>query len=295
MRTWEEAKKRYEETPISDQLNERVAQTIQSARMEQTAKAPVLLRRKRFLHWGSGFAAALFLGFVLTVNSSSALAAELSDIPVIGRLVELVSWRSYKETAEDYGITAAIPSLQEIGSENTAFTEKANKEIQKMCSQYAEDAKERALDYRKAFLDTGGTEEEWKEHNIQITVGYEILSQGHEYLSFLVYGQENWNSAGAESKYYNLDIKKMKYVTLQDLLGKNYKTIANQGIRQQIKERLLEGQQFFTAQEGGFEGISDTQKFYINTAGNPVIVFDPYEIAPGSAGTVEFEIQRNAE
>ena len=30
--------------------------------------------------------------------------------------------------------------------------------------------------------------------------------------------------------------------------------------------------------------------FYINEAGNPVVVFQKYEIAPGSSGVLEFEI-----
>ena len=44
----------------------------------------------------------------------------------------------------------------------------------------------RAEEYRTAFLETGGTEEEWAEHNIKITVGYEIKQQSDEYLSFIV-------------------------------------------------------------------------------------------------------------
>lgn len=31
--------------------------------------------------------------------------------------------------------------------------------------------------------------------------------------------------------------------------------------------------------------------FYLNEAGDPVVVFAPYEIAPGAAGTVEFVIK----
>lgn len=292
MREWEDAKKRYEEIPVSDQLSGMVARTIQSVRGEQSVKRRVPIHRKRVLRWGSAAVAAIFLCFVVIVNSSSALAADLSQIPVIGSLVKLVSWQSYEENTEDYGITVTIPGLQQIGQDNQAFTDKINREIEKMCKNYAEDAKSRALDYRKAFLDTGGTEAEWKEHQIQITVDYRVLSQSDRYLSFLVYGQENWSSAGAENRYYNLDTKNRSYVTLKDLLGNDYRDIADDSIRQQIKKRSQAGQQFFSPGEGGFEGISDTQKFYINTAGNPVIVFEPYEIAPGSAGTVRFEIQK---
>ena len=47
---------------------------------------------------------------------------------------------------------------------------------------------------------------------------------------------------------------------------------------------------FRSAEEGGFVGISEDVKFYINGHNRPVIVFEKYEIAPGSAGEVEFEI-----
>ena len=36
--------------------------------------------------------------------------------------------------------------------------------------------------------------------------------------------------------------------------------------------------------------ITKDARFYINENNNPVIVFEKYEIAPGSSGSVEFEI-----
>ena len=35
--------------------------------------------------------------------------------------------------------------------------------------------------------------------------------------------------------------------------------------------------------------------FYINEKGNPVVVFEKYEIAPGALGRPEFEIERQTE
>lgn len=46
---------------------------------------------------------------------------------------------------------------------------------------------------------------------------------------------------------------------------------------------------------GGFTTVSDDTKFYINQNGNPVVVFGRYEIAPGSAGQIEFEITDRTE
>lgn len=81
-------------------------------------------------------------------------------------------------------------------------------------------------------------------------------------------------------------------ISLKDVLGENYENIANSAIQAQIEQRTNEGKVFFAPEEGGFTGISDDTRFYMNEAGNPVVVFEKYEIAPGSAGEVIFEIKR---
>ena len=123
-------------------------------------------------------------------------------------------------------------------------------------------------------------------------MNYEIKSQTEEYLSFTVIGAENWNSGCNEARYYNIDLQQEKLITLEDVLGEDYTNIVNADIQAQIEQRTNAGETFFAPEEGGFAGISDNTKFYMNEYGNPVIVFDKYEIAPGSAGAVEFEIER---
>lgn len=150
----------------------------------------------------------------------------------------------------------------------------------------------RAEEYRAAFLETGGTQQEWAEHKIQISVGYEIKQQSSEYLSFVVRGTESWTTAYSESEYYNLDLKTGEMVTLKDILGEDYVELADESIRGQIAERQKAGETFFAADAGGFTGISEDVKFYINENNRPVIVFEKYEIAPGSSGEPEFEIAK---
>ena len=65
----------------------------------------------------------------------------------------------------------------------------------------------------------------------------------------------------------------------------------HESILYQIEERKENGEVFWTPEEGGFAGISEQTQFYINEMGNPVIVFDKYEIAPGADGQIEFEIK----
>lgn len=190
-------------------------------------------------------------------------------------------------------MSVEIPTIEMIAEDTGITVDEINQEILDQCNQYADDAVMRAEEYRTAFLETGGTPEEWAEHNIKITVGYEIRQQNNEYLSFVVRGTENWTNAYSESKYYNLDLNTGKYVTLKDLLGGDYVELVNKSIREQIAERQNAGETFFTEEEGGFSGITEDVRFYINENNRPVIVFERYEIAPGAAGEVEFEIGGN--
>jgi len=267
-------------------VSEEMKSNLKELKMKKTKKSSF-----RVIKTAGAAAAAICLLFTGLVNGSTAFAASVEKIPVIGKLAELVNFRSYSEETEDYAITVSIPAIIENDGRNSSRSDDINAEILKLCEQYASDAKGRALEYREIFLETGGTEEEWKDHDITITVDYEIKNESSDYLSFVIYGYESWLSSEAAVYYYNLNVNTMQYVTLEELLGKDYIDLVNEQIRQQIKERQgHENEEFFTQEQGGFETISEEQNFYINNAGNVVIVFQKYEIAPGFMGNVEFEI-----
>ena len=67
-------------------------------------------------------------------------------------------------------ISVDIPSIDMISEDFSDLEESANEEIHKLCQDYADEATKRAKAYRQAFLDTGGTQEEWEAHNIEIKV-----------------------------------------------------------------------------------------------------------------------------
>ena len=231
--------------------------------------------------------------FVTALNTNTAFAREISEIPVLGAVARIFTFRSYVEESDELKVSVEIPSLEMISEETNGLADSVNLEIHTLCEQYADEAVKRAEEYKKAFMETGGTQEEWEAHNIEIRVFYEIKSQTEDFLSFAVSGTENWTSAYNETRYYNIDLKSEKLVTLEDILGGDYITIVNTDIQRQMQSREESGEVFFSPEEGGFTGISDDVKFYINESGNPVVVFGKYEIAPGSAGEVEFEIESN--
>ena len=76
-------------------------------------------------------------------------------------------------------------------------------------------------------------------------------------------------------------------------MGEDYINIANESIKTQIAAYGSgTDNPFFSPDMGGFTTIDEETPFYVNEKGNPVICFAKYEIAPGSMGEVQFEIEK---
>lgn len=290
-------KERYDQITIPAELNIRIEQEIQKSRKQQEEKREdgSSHRFRRVIRSVEAAAAAACILFTAALNTSQVFAKEAEQLPVIGGLARILTFRSYETKKDDISVSVEIPTIEMIAEDTGITVDEINQEILDCCNQYADEAVLRAEEYRTAFLETGGTLEEWAEHNIKITVGYEIKQQSSDYLSFVVRGTESWTTAYSESKYYNLDLRTGKMVTLKDMLGSDYVERVNESIGEQIAERQKAGEVFFTAEEGGFAGISEDVKFYINENNHPVIVFEKYEIAPGSSGEIEFEMSISQE
>ena len=288
----DEMKERYDQTAIPEELNVRIRQEIEMSRNKQAEKRGKGRSRriKVIIRSMEVAAAAACILFTAALNTSSVFAKEAGQLPVIGGLARVLTFRSYETEKDDIAVSVEIPTIEMIAEDTGIAVDEINQEILARCNQYAEDALRRAEEYRTAYLETGGTPEEWAEHRIKITVDYEIKQQGGDYLSFVVRGSENWTNAYNESKYYNLDLRTGETVTLKDILGSGYAELVNESVRKQIAERREKGETFFSAEEGGFAGISEDAKFYINENNRPVIVFEKYEIAPGSSGEIEFVV-----
>lgn len=145
--------------------------------------------------------------------------------------------------------------------------------------------------YKEAFLATGGTEEQWAEKDNTVSVTYDIKSQTDTTVSFVVDSYVSIANAYQEQVYYNLDLAENREITLADLLGENWVEICNESIRTQMAESE-DPSVFFTEDMGGFTTVDETTSFYINEAGNPVVVFPQYTVAVGAMGNVEFEISK---
>ena len=280
------AKKAYNSIEIPQELDYVVNKAISGSKLH---------KRNIGMLWIKGATATLattFALFVILLNTNETFAKAMEDVPVIGSIAEVFTVREYKEENDTDLIEAKIPAIKNTGNED--LEDRINYEISSKINEVLEEAKQRAEEYKKAVLATGGTMEDYIP--TQINIDYKITYQDDNIISFVITKSESAASAYQEQYFYNIDIENGKELNLRDVLGEYYKEIVDEEVKKQIKERIEENKDnlYFTEEEGGFSGIEDEyQDFYINENKKVTIVFQKYEIAPGYMGIQNFEIQNN--
>ncbi len=167
-----------------------------------------------------------------------------------------------------------------------------NKEIER----YILGIKNEYLNAKKKVKDT-------KDGYLDITTTYETMCNNNNYLSIQIITASGYGSGSQKSKAFTLDKSTGKIVTLKDLFkkGADYQDIISKNIISQMKAQMKEDKNkvyFVKGTElenmGAFTKIEKNQNFYIDKNGKLVIVFDEYEVAPGSMGICTFTMGKTA-
>jgi hypothetical protein len=276
---WQHARKRYEAITPPEQLTGTVTAALRTG---ERARA-----HKRRIRRAWGTAAACCACFFLLLNVNPTFAQAVSSVPVLGQLARVFTVAEYSIEDAEHLIDVRLPALELPDS--TDLQQRINTEIRTRIDEVLQEAEDRARETRDAFVATGGDPEDFTP--IIISVDYEIKCQTNQYLSFVLTKTETLASAYTETYTYNIDLSAGKEITLRDILGPDYKSIANEAVLEGIaRNEIASPDEEYFHGEMGFQSISDDQRFYLNEAGNPVVIFDKYEIAPGYMGQQEFEI-----
>ncbi|MBR0599079.1 DUF3298 and DUF4163 domain-containing protein [Sinanaerobacter chloroacetimidivorans] len=288
----------YESPPIPQQLSKVIQEVMKQAEKEKQEEISAKKLRGTWKIWpgkrfaGVAAAAVLFIAaFGVGVNTSESFAGTMEDIPVLSNLVKVLTVREIRDTEESIDMNIKIPGI--AGLKDKELQNKINREVYEKVSNAVEESKRQILADKEAWLATGGKEEDYRPMEIQ--VDYEVKSITNNILSFMVWKTQTGASAYFDEFYYNYDLNENRELTLEDLLGADYIDKANKQISEEIKERSKEeGAMYWDGSDGfeGFQTIVPEQSFYVNENGNPVIIFNKYEIAPGYMGIQEFEITK---
>ncbi|MFD0621264.1 DUF3298 domain-containing protein [Paenibacillus sp. GCM10027629] len=271
----EKLKKSYTEVPIPEELDFIVKKAIRQSRMKRTN-----------MRWIIGTAAAVIV-FVSGVNSSPAFANAFSNIPVLGKIVEVITFREYKVDEDTYNANLKVP----------AVTNLENKTLEQMLNnKYLDENKKLYAEFQKDMDDLkkqGGG-------HLGIDTGYEVKTDNDQILSIGRYEVNTVGSSSTTMKYDTIDKKNQVLISLPSLFKDNaYIALISENIKQQMLEQMksdpdktywVKKDDKDTDPMNDYQSIQKDQSFYINKGGKLVISFDKYEVAPGAMGIVEFVI-----
>lgn len=229
-------------------------------------------------------APAVCAGIFLTVfllNCAPALAQALEAIPLLGSVVRVVDMRSYSWFWGGTGFSLQAPVLDGDGPAVDAVEAKQEEFLSRMKDAFA---------YQVARKYQGYVAQD---------VSYEVVRDDEAL--FILRLSATINQGGSVDYHHHivLDKRTGQVLTLADLFDPevNFVFPISREIKAQMAEQMkTEGASYFLPggvwpEEECFQSIDpEGQDFYISEAGQLVIAFGEYQVAPGSMGAPEFTI-----
>lgn len=134
---------------------------------------------------------------------------------------------------------------------------------------------------------------------VECDTTWSVLCDDETFLSVRMEGTVNAGGSVNYSRCFTMDKSSGKVLELKDLFPEDsdYINLISEEILRQMEEKVRnEGAMYFIpggiwSEEECFRQIAPDQNFYINEQDQLVIMFDEYEVAPGSMGSPEFVIE----
>lgn len=299
-----ELKKEYMDKEMSTQQVETLKSAIEKAKKEQEKNNKVIVYR-RWMATAAGFALAL----IILPNTSKTVAYAMSQIPVLGKLVEVVTFRDYQYEDERNIADVEVPELVMATQEEVDTTVIKDVAGEALIEEESMEQKEETL--KKSMEEINAeiqaiTEpfiEEFKA-NLEREEGYQSLGVKSEVIhttqNYFTLKMTCYTAEGSSSEwyyYYTIDLNTGERLQLADIFteGADYVTPISENIISQMREKMAEDDMNMywlddEIEELNFKAIKEDQSFYLDADGNVVISFNEGDVAPMYMGVVEFTI-----
>lgn len=303
--TLNELKNEYMEKEMSPQQVEVMMAAMEKAKVDQARKNKTVMFR-RCMAAAAGFT----LAFVILPNTSGTVAYAMSKIPVLGGLVEVVTFRDYQYEDDRNMADVKVPELeivlQEDETEQLVTKDLAGEALMEEESMQAkEETLKKSMEEINAeiqaitepFIDEFKANLEREEGYQDLIVESEVVNTTEDYftLKLICYTAQ---ASGAEwNYYYTINLATGERLHLKDIFveGADYITPISENIILQMREKMAEDEMNMywlddEIEELNFKAINEDQSFYIDQSGNVVISFNEGDVAPMYMGVVEFII-----
>ena len=299
-----ELKKEYMDKEMSKQQIEAMKGAMEKAKKDQEKSQKVMLYR-RCLATAAGFVLAL----IILPNTSKTVAYAMSQIPVLGKLVDVVIFRDYEYEDDRNLADVEVPELviapQEEEPEAVTRPIAGEAMIEEESLQQKEEELQKSMEEINAEIQaiTEPIIEEFKA-NLEREEGYqslevksEVLHTTQDYFTLKLICFTAQGSGVEWHYYYTIDLNTGKRLFLKDLFveGADYVTPISENVISQMREKMAEDDMNMywvddEMEELNFKAIKEDQSFYLDTEGNVIISFNEGDVAPMYMGVVEFTI-----
>lgn len=229
------------------------------------------------------FATAMaLLSFILLPNISPKISYAMQQWPIIGNIVKVITIKNYFDKEGNSELDADIPSVENSDGSKSESNETINEDVKVLTQK---------------FIDKYYSERNPDNH-FSVEIKPNIITNSDKWFTLKLTIIQTSASSDVQYKYYHLDKRTDKIIKLSDLfINEDYKDAISTEIKRQMISRMEENDNLVywfdeESKEWSFRRVDDEQNFYFSENGNIVIVFDKYEVGPGSSGAPEFEIDK---
>lgn len=259
-------------------------------KIEEAKRMSKSERSKKIWIRFSATAAAVVGAFLILPNTSVTIANAMEQIPVIGQLVKVVTFRNYEYETDRNMADVEVPEIvveepakdTQVQETLERSTEEINAEIQKITDEMVE------------FFESNLEDEEGYQ---DIMVKSEVLATTQDYFTLKLICYQGAGSGAQWNYYYTIDLNTGERLKLKDIFveGADYITPISENIKEQMQAQMDADEMVYywlndEIEEWNFKSITEETSFYLNEKDNVVIGFDEGDVAPMYMGCVEFEI-----
>lgn len=276
-------RKEYLEPQMSEEQMNRLKMKMEDAKRENRRD-----RGKIRVKRAAATAAALVIAFVTLPNTSPTIAYAMEQLPIVGQLVKVVTFRDYEYEDEKYKADVEVSELA-VDSELEGSQATLEKTADEINAEIQEITNELLDEFAKHMKEELGYKE--------LIVKSEVLTTTEEYFTLKLSCYEAEASGYEWNCFYTIDLGSGERLQLKDIFieGAEYIVPISENIKEQMRSQMAidENVSYWLddeMEELNFKTISEDVSFYINEKDHLVISFNEGEVAPMYMGVVEFEI-----
>ena len=259
-------KKIYHQPTVPDDLECIIRRSIRRNKMKKIIKRSILS------------VAAGVLIFAGTLNVSPSFASALSEVPILGSMVKIMTFSMSIESNGLVDASIDVPVIEGLDNKEleTLLNEKYMTESTELYETFMEEMGE--------IIEMGG--------HMGFDSGYVVETDTEDLLSIGRYYVNTVGSSSTTFQYDTIDKKNGLLITLPSLfVDDSYIDVISSYLIETMEEKMAADEDlFYWLEDDGFKSIEAEQPFYINPQNKLVISFNKYDIAPGYMGMQTFEI-----